>query len=183
MNKSHREAITKNNQIFRQRMSTLGAENTQLKTDLEEAQKESAAIAEERDALNAAAATAATATEQPIISEPPTEELERLRQEKIALEQALEEEKAKQPVQAPTPTPAPDTSELESRLVNCFCYHIRTYSDEGCRLLLRRKEIGFSRKRSHGINPPPRRRKPRLSGRMKRSISSRTVMRLFLRPR
>jgi hypothetical protein len=38
-NKAHREAITKNNQIFRQRMGALGAENTQLKSNLEEARK------------------------------------------------------------------------------------------------------------------------------------------------
>ncbi|KAH9169938.1 hypothetical protein EDB89DRAFT_1980725 [Lactarius sanguifluus] len=109
-NKAHKEAIIKNNQIFRQRMGALGAENTQLKSTLEEAQKESAAIAEERDALK----TAATTEPAPTSSEPLTEELERLRQEKAALEQALQEEKAKEPVQAPAPTP--DTSELESRL-------------------------------------------------------------------
>ncbi|KAH8980106.1 hypothetical protein EDB92DRAFT_1901586 [Lactarius akahatsu] len=108
--KAHKEAIIKNNQIFRQRMGALGAENTQLKSTLEEAQKESAAIAEERDALKAAATTEPA----PTSSEPLTEELERLRQEKAALEQALQEEKAKEPVQAPAPTP--DTSELESRL-------------------------------------------------------------------
>ena len=45
-NKAHREAITKNNQIFRQRMGALGAENTQLKSNLEEAQKASVAITE-----------------------------------------------------------------------------------------------------------------------------------------
>ncbi|KAF8265884.1 hypothetical protein EI94DRAFT_1734451 [Lactarius quietus] len=110
-NKAHREAITKNNQIFRQRMGALGAENTTLKTTLEEAQKASAAIAEERDALKASATTA----EPPASSEPLlAEELERLRQEKTALEQALQEEKTKPPVQVPAPTP--DTSDLESRL-------------------------------------------------------------------
>lgn len=109
-NKAHREAITKNNQIFRHRMGTLRDENTQLKSNLEEAQKESAAIAEERDALKA------TATAEPPASseQPLAEELERMRQEKTALEQALQEEKAKQLVQAPAPTP--DTSDLESRL-------------------------------------------------------------------
>ncbi|KAH9056279.1 hypothetical protein EDB87DRAFT_1637584 [Lactarius vividus] len=110
-NKAHKEAIIKNNQIFRQRMGALGAENTQLKSTLEEAQKESATIAEERDALKAAATTEPPPTTP---SEPLTEELERLRQEKAALEQALQEEKAKEPVQAPAPMP--DTSELESRL-------------------------------------------------------------------
>ncbi|KAI9449362.1 hypothetical protein BJY52DRAFT_1215953 [Lactarius psammicola] len=108
-NKTHREAITKNNQIFRHRMGTLRDENNQLKSSLEEAQKESAAIAEERDALKAAATA-----EPPTPSEPLTEELERLRQEKTTLEQALQEEKAKPPVQVPVPTP--DTSGLESRL-------------------------------------------------------------------
>ncbi|KAH8990434.1 hypothetical protein EDB86DRAFT_3080419 [Lactarius hatsudake] len=78
-NKAHKEAIIKNNQIFRQRMGALGAENTQLKSTLEVAQKESAAIAEERDALKAAATTEPA----PTSSEPLTEELERLRQEKL----------------------------------------------------------------------------------------------------
>lgn len=113
-------------------MGALGAENTQLKSTLEEAQKESAAIAEERDALKT---TAATAEPQPLL----TEELERLRQEKATLEQALQEEKAKQPVQAPAPTP--DTSDLESRLVGCFSlYNRRVFLTRGHRLLLRRNE-------------------------------------------
>ena len=102
----------KNNQIFRQRMGALGAENTQLKSNLEEARKESAAISEERDALKTA-----TTTEPPASSEPLAQELEQLRQEKAALEQALQEEQEKQPVQVPAPTP--DTSDLESRLVGC----------------------------------------------------------------
>ncbi|KAH9974884.1 hypothetical protein BGW80DRAFT_1444514 [Lactifluus volemus] len=105
-NKSNREAITKNNQIFRQRMGTLNAENTQLKSNLETAQKETATITEERDSLKASAA-AESAT-----SEPLAEELERLRKEKVSLEQALEEEKSKKPAQMPPP----DTSDLESRL-------------------------------------------------------------------
>ena len=96
-------------------MSALGAENTQLKSNLEAARKESATIAEERDALKA------TATAEPATSsEPLTEELERVRQEKAVLEQALQEEKAKQSLQAQAPTP--DTSDLESRLVGCFGY-------------------------------------------------------------
>jgi nucleoprotein TPR len=106
VNKQQKDAITKNNQIFRQRMSTLGAENTQLKSALEAAQKESAAISEERDALKSAAPAEST-------SAPLTEELERLRKEKRALELALQEEKSKPPVQASVP----DTSDLEARLV------------------------------------------------------------------
>jgi predicted RNase H-like nuclease (RuvC/YqgF family) len=106
MNKAQKDAITKNNQIFRQRMGALGAENTQLKSNLEAAQKESAAILEERDALKASAPTEST-------SAPHTEELERLRRENVALEQALQEEKSKPPVQASIP----DTSDLEARLV------------------------------------------------------------------
>jgi hypothetical protein len=45
--------ITKNNQIFRQRMSTLSAENAQTEVGrgLDAAQKKSAAISEERDVL------------------------------------------------------------------------------------------------------------------------------------
>jgi hypothetical protein len=85
MNKAQKDAITKNNQIFRQRMSALGAKNTQLKTNLEAAQKESAAILEERDAFKASAPTESA-------SVPHTEELERLRREKAALEQALQKE-------------------------------------------------------------------------------------------
>lgn len=108
VNKQQKDMITKNNQIFRQRMSTLGAENTQLKLTVEVAQKESAAISEERDALKAAAPAAAESASAPL-----TEELERLRTEKRALEQALQEEKSKPPVQ----TSAPDTSDLEARLV------------------------------------------------------------------
>lgn len=108
VNKQQKDAITKNNQIFRQRMSTLGAENTQLKSALEAAQKESAAISEERDALKSAAPAAAESTSAPL-----TEELERLRKEKRALELALQEEKSKPPVQASVP----DTSDLEARLV------------------------------------------------------------------
>jgi predicted RNase H-like nuclease (RuvC/YqgF family) len=106
MNKTHRDAITKNNQIFRQRMSALGSENTQLKSALEAAQKESAAVSEERDALKASAPAEST-------SAPLAEELERLRREKVVLEQALQEEKSKPPVQASNP----DTSDLEARLV------------------------------------------------------------------
>ena len=108
VNKQQKDAITKNNQIFRQRMSTLGAENTQLKSALEAAQKESAAISEERDALKSAAPAAAESTSAPL-----TEELERLRKEKRALELALQEEKSKPPVQASVP----DTFDLEARLV------------------------------------------------------------------
>jgi hypothetical protein len=108
VNKQQKDMITKNNQIFRQRMSTLGAENTQLKSALESAQKESAAILEERDTLKAAAPAAAESTSVPL-----TEELERLRKEKRALEQALQEEKSKSPVQASVP----NTSDLEARLV------------------------------------------------------------------
>jgi hypothetical protein len=107
-NKQQKDMITKNNQIFRQRMSTLGAENTELKSALESAQKESAAISEERDALKAAALATAESTSAPL-----TEELERLQTEKRALEQALQEEKSKSPVQASVP----DTSDLEARLV------------------------------------------------------------------
>jgi transposase len=107
-NKQQKDMITKNNQIFRQRMSTLGAENTQLKSAIEAAQKESAAISEERDALKAAAPAAAESASAPL-----TEELERLREEKRALEQALQEEKSKSPVQASVP----DTSDLEAHLV------------------------------------------------------------------
>jgi predicted nucleic acid-binding Zn-ribbon protein len=106
MNKQHKETITKNNQIFRQRMSALGAENSQLKSDLETARKEVATVSEERDALKTSAPAEST-------SEPLSEELEQLRQEKNALEQALEEEKSKQPAQASNP----DTSDLEARLV------------------------------------------------------------------
>lgn len=106
MNRAQKEAITKNNQIFRQRMGTLSAENAQLKSNLEAAQKESAALAEERDALKA------SATAEPA-SQPPAEEFERLRQEKDALEQALQEERSKKPVQASMP----DTSDMEARLV------------------------------------------------------------------
>ena len=80
VNKQQKDAITKNNQIFRQRMSTLGAENTQLKSALEAAQKESAAISEERDALKSAAPAAAESTSAPLAEEP-----ERLRKEKRAL--------------------------------------------------------------------------------------------------
>ena len=87
-------------------MSSLGAENTQLKSDLEAAQKEVATISEEREALKASAPAGST-------SEPLSEELERLRQEKNTLEQALQEEKSKQPAQ----TSIPDASDLEARLV------------------------------------------------------------------
>ena len=72
--------MTKNNQIFRQRIGASGAENTQLKSNLEEAQKESAAIGKERDALKAAAIT-----EAPTSSEPLAEEPERLQHEKGSL--------------------------------------------------------------------------------------------------
>ena len=104
--KSHRETIAKNNQIFRQRMSTLNAENTQLKSDLEASRKDVATISEERDALKASAPASSN-------SEPLTDELERLRQEKNALEQALQEEKSKQPAQ----TSIPASSDLEAQIV------------------------------------------------------------------
>lgn len=108
--KTQRETIAKNNQIFRQRMSTLNAENTQLKSDLEASQKDVATISEERDALK---------TSAPAISGPGplADELERLRQEKNALEQALQEEKSKQPAQ----TSVPASSDLEAQLV---CYFL-----------------------------------------------------------
>jgi predicted RNase H-like nuclease (RuvC/YqgF family) len=105
-NKQHRENITKNNQIYRQRMSALGNENTQLKADLEAARTEVVTISEERDAFKASAPAASA-------SEPLAEELERLREEKNTLEQALQEEKSKPPAQ----TSIPDTSDLEARLV------------------------------------------------------------------
>lgn len=87
-------------------MSALGNENTQIKSDLETARKEVATISEERDALKTSASAEST-------SEPLSEELEHLRQDKNALEQALQEEKSKQPAQASNP----DTSDLEDRLV------------------------------------------------------------------
>jgi hypothetical protein len=62
VNKQQKDMITENNQIFRQRLSTLCAENTQLKSALEAAQKESAAISEERNALKVAARAAAEST-------------------------------------------------------------------------------------------------------------------------
>ena len=104
--KTQRETIGKNNQIFRQRMSTLNAENTQLKSDLEASQKDVATISEERDALK----TSAPASSDP---GPLADELERLRQEKNALEQALQEEKSKQHAQ----TSVPASSDLEAQLV------------------------------------------------------------------
>ena len=106
--KQQKDMITKNNQTFRQRMSTLGAENTRLKSALETAQKESAALSEERDALKVAAPAAVESTSALV-----TEELERLRKEKRALEEALQEEKSKSPVQLSVP----DVSDLEARLV------------------------------------------------------------------
>jgi hypothetical protein len=133
-------------------MGALSIENT----NLEEAQKASAAIVGERDALKAAAATAQPPTSTS--SETQTEELERLQQEKVALEQALQEKSAKPPVQAPAPTP--DTSELESRLVGCSSATSPTRffsSKQGYyRLLLRRSETSFSEKRRLGISPTPR---------------------------
>ena len=89
-------------------MGTLSAENTQLKAALEVAQKESAALPEERDALKAAAPAAVEYTSAPF-----AEELERLRKEKRALEQALQEERSESPLQSPVP----DAFDLEARLV------------------------------------------------------------------
>lgn len=119
-NKVQKDTITKNNQIFRQRMSTLGAENTQLKSALEVAQKESVALSEERDALKAAAPAAAESTSALL-----TEELEQLRKEKVILEQALQEEKSKLPVQASVP----DTSDLEARIVRSLATQGRSMFD------------------------------------------------------
>ena len=146
MNKAQKDAITKNNQIFWQRMSALGAKNTQLKTNLEAAQKESATILEERDAFKASAPTESS-------SVPHTEELERLRREKVALEQALQKEKSKPPVQASIP----DASDLEvlvrisltTQKVTCLTLPVRP--------LLHKSEINFSRKRRYGKSPqmPP----------------------------
>jgi len=105
-NRQHKETITKNNQIFRQRMSALAAENTQLKSDLEASRKDAATISEERDTLKVSAPAGST-------SESLADDLERLRQEKDALEQALQEEKSKQPAQTNIPVP----SDLEAQLV------------------------------------------------------------------
>jgi len=99
-NKHQKDMITKNNQIFRQRMNTLGAENTQLKSALEVAQKEC-------DALKVAAPAATESTSAPL-----TEELEQLRKDKRALEQALQEERSKSAVQSSIPD-----IDLEARLV------------------------------------------------------------------
>src|SRR6266702_5213476 len=109
--------MTKNNQIFRQRMGALGAENTQLKSNLEEAQKESAAIGKERDALKAAAITEAPTSSGPLAEEP-----ERLQHEKSALELALQEGQVKWTVQAPAPTP--DTSGLELSAEPCKVFQL-----------------------------------------------------------
>lgn len=171
MNKAQKDAITKNNQIFRQRMSALGAENTQLKATLETAQKESAAISEERDALKASAPAESA-------SAPPTEELERLRREKTALEQALQEEKSKPSVQASIP----DTSDLEARLVRIG----PTTYDVACLTLplrphLHRSETDFSQKKVHGQSPRrclQRQRPFRKTGKLKRRSLSRTAMKL-----
>ena len=86
--------------------------------------KWSALIAEERDTLKVAATT-----ESPISSEPLVEELERLRHERTALEQALQKQKAKRSAQAPVRTPV--TSDLESRLVRCFSYATDTFYNKG----------------------------------------------------
>jgi hypothetical protein len=133
MNKAQKDAITKNNQIFRQRMGALGAENTQLKSNLEAAQKESAAISEERDALKASPPTESTSASH-------AEELERLRREKVALEQALQAEKSKPPVQA-----IPDTSDLEARLVRInLATQKVTWLTLPLRARLQRSETNFS---------------------------------------
>ena len=62
-----------------------------------------------------------------------TEELEWLRQDNAALGQALQEEKAKQPVPAPAHTPdTPErdfTADLKSRLVGRFRYLTGRISD------------------------------------------------------
>ena len=156
-------------------MGTLNAENTQLKSNLEATQKETAAIAEERDALKASAATETTS------SEPLVEELERLRKEKITLEQALEEEKSKKSAQIP----APDTSDLETRLVWWFNYVDVACSDCPPRPHLRRSETNLSQKRRNGRSNPKRRRSKqgRRTGKLKKWSSSRAAMKLLRRPR
>jgi hypothetical protein len=138
----HQDMITKNDQTFWQRMSTLGAESTQLKSALEAAKKESASISEERDALKAAAHATAESTAVPLIEEP---ELEWLRKEKRALEQALQE-RSKSPLQASIP----DTSDLEVRLVR-IVYSVATKNvivySLPFRPLLLRSETNLSQKR------------------------------------
>ncbi|KAF8265894.1 hypothetical protein EI94DRAFT_1854558 [Lactarius quietus] len=119
----HREAITKNKPIFRQRMAALGAESTSLKSTLEEAQKASATIAQERDALK----TSATTAESPTSSEPLAKELEWLRQEETAWEQALQK-RTKRPVQARAPTLySPD---LKSSLADSDATEAKAAKDE-----------------------------------------------------
>ena len=114
-------------------MGALGAENTQLKSNLEAAQKESAAISEERDALKASPPTESTSASH-------AEELERLRREKVALEQALQAEKSKPPVQA-----IPDTSDLEARLVRInLATQKVTWLTLPLRARLQRSETNFS---------------------------------------
>lgn len=154
-------------------MSTLNAENTQLKSDLEAAQKASAALSEERDVLKASASAPVESTSVP---GPLDEELERLREEKNALEQALQEEKSKQPVQ----TPAPDTSDLEARLVRWLCDSNGVCLTLCPRPPLHRSEINFSQKRRSGKSPR-KRRGPRLlrkAGKLKRRSLSRVAMKL-----
>ena len=65
VNKQQKYMITKNNQNLRQRMSTLGTENTQLKSALEASQQDNS---EELIALEAAAPAAAESTPAPLTS-------------------------------------------------------------------------------------------------------------------
>jgi hypothetical protein len=130
-------------------MNALGAENTWLETHKE------STIAEKRDALK----TAAT-VELPTSSVLLAEELERLRQEKTALDQALQEEKAKRPVHAPVPTP----DNVRSRVSPCGVLQRPNrciFLTRAYRLLLRRSETSFSQKWRHGHLPRRRRPTPR----------------------
>jgi nucleoprotein TPR len=124
-------------------MSALGAENTQLKATLETAQKASAAISEERDALKASAPTEST-------SAPLAEELERLRREKAALEQALQEDKSKPSVQVSIP----NASDLEARLVRIRLTTGRSMFDSPSQAALTQERDQLLAEKSAWTKPP-----------------------------
>ncbi|KAA1475643.1 hypothetical protein DENSPDRAFT_435671 [Dentipellis sp. KUC8613] len=90
-------------------MGIFNNEKSALATQLKDVEAQLKTVTAERDALKESAGSSTVVPQQA------SEELEKLRQEKAALEQALQDEKAKQP---PAAAPAPDTTELDAKIAS-----------------------------------------------------------------
>ena len=160
--------------MFRQKLGQLNGdktrlttENTQLTKDLQALQTQLKALGAERDAIKAMPATDSS---QHIV-----QELEKIRKEKVALEQALQQEKAQK---AESSSGAAGQAAL---VVSSLSIWYRGMAVHPRRHLLPRSGIACLPKRRLGRQPPQRHRlehHPR-SGRPKRLSSSKLVTKLL----